>query len=397
MSASKVKAKNITFLWFPGFSVRTRYFTKGDILPSFGNTRYDGVWGEMKWFYNANGAWDIRISQLQGAKIRHDYDYLMGNSGDGHSLITYDTNLGSFTGSVRHNQRIGDSTRLGGNFDLRQTSTLASGSSLSQTAAFNLSRNVGRSRLTASFNTTTTTTTETRSNRNGNLTMSHDLWGDRSNQARVQVSGRYSSFDQGQLGRNDELNAHAELSQPTDFADFDLLFDRRFDLDGDAFLGDDSFSSIDRLPELVTAVDFRDWGLEAFSARGKLSVGRILENPNSIDRTRLGVDLSGNIRPIRNLINNTEITFRTDFTQRITGADEAIYALGTQASARTKIHDYADFDASWSWRHFNGFTPFRSDYSTKQHSVRGGLNIRPDRHTRINMSTALEPVCQRRL
>jgi len=394
-TAIKGKVKGQTVLWMPGFGIRTRYFTGSDFTPNFGRSTYDGFWGEVKWFYNDNGAWDIRASQLRGTKIAHDYYYMLGNSGQGSSLITYDTKLGSFTGNIRHSQQFGQNTRLDGSYDLRQTSSDFAGTSTSQNTTANFSRNVGSLSLRANYNSSTTTTvTESRTNSSSNISAAKDLWGGTGNQASVQVDARISANDVAAGQVNREMNTHAEFTQPTNLADFDLVYDRRTDLDGSAYTGDNSYSSLDRLPELVTKFDLRDLNIDQFSGRGMLSVGRFLENPNALERNRLAFDFDASLNPIK-IQNSTTLNIAGLFKQRVYRQDEAIYTLGARASAQTEIGSIgrttvARTRLDWNWKTFDGYSPFRFDYATKAHDVRGSLDLSPDTYTKMGLSTSYD-------
>jgi len=389
-SAIKLKAKGHTFFWFPGFSIRTRWFTRGDIFPTIGQNSYEGLWGETRYLYNSNGAIDVRVTELQGTKISHDYSYELGNSGYGSSLITYGTMSGNLTGRLSHSQRFGQSTNLTGSYDLRQSSAAVSTQSTTQAANLSLSRNVGRTSLTANYTQNTTTTTQTRSNTTAGVTLARELWGE-TQRANAEGSVQYSSYDVGDGLYDRELNANLEFRQPTDVADFEVVYDRRFDLDGTEYTGDDGYSNLDRRPNATASIDFRDWGLElqSFTSRGRVSLGRFVDTANEIDRLRLAMDLEGAYSPIR-IGKSTTATLAGAFQQRVYRSDEALYTLGSQATLRSKFGTAAALDLGWNWKTYDGYTPFRQDYATKQHSVRAALKLTPDKGTQADVSSSYD-------
>lgn len=168
-----------------------------------------------------------------------------------------------------------------------------------------------------------------------------------------------------------ELDSVVEIRHQGDKYDLALNASRRTDLDGNSYTGDDSYSSLDRLPELAFETDTYRSGLRLLGLPSRLlvSAGRYHEEPSGVssDRVLLQWDMLGQTV---NLGSRTDLSLTAGFRQALYAKDKAQYVLRLGGVLTATHNDYMKTRITYNYQQPEGYSPFLFDYTGRYNYVR---------------------------
>lgn len=184
-----------------------------------------------------------------------------------------------------------------------------------------------------------------------------------------------------------ELTPKWKLNYKGEGYTLNLTTEKRFDLDGDNYTGENTSKVINRLPEFVFNKSAATIGDTKITYSINASVGNFYEASTEEDTWR-GEYILNFKRPI-NLSKNISLTPSGIFRQDVYLSGEARYLLGGKLDlAASSDNNFISSTFSYSYNKSDGPTPFNFDYITPlTNTVSGKLTLNPSEKFRVNLST----------
>ena len=166
----------------------------------------------------------------------------------------------------------------------------------------------------------------------------------------------------------------------------DIIAEKRFDLDGDTFTGENVSKVIDRLPEFIFKKPSTQIGETKITYTIEGSVGHFHEAATEEDNVR-GEMIFNFKRPF-NFGDYITITPTAIFQQDVYLTGEARYLLGGKINAKASYNDFFSATLSYNYNKTEGPTPFNFDYiSPLTNTVSGKLTLTPSEKIKLDFST----------
>lgn len=189
-----------------------------------------------------------------------------------------------------------------------------------------------------------------------------------------------------------ELDTVMEFRQRDDKYDLALIASKRFDLDGDDYLGDQFYSSLDRLPELTFSTDSYRLGSGSFlglPSRLSFSAGRYHEMPSDVasDRVVLQWDMLGRAIDIGS---KSDLNLTGGFRQAYYASDAMQHVLKGGGVFTTRHNDFLKTRLTYNYQDARGFSPFRFDYTGKYNYARMLMEYQDSQKLRWSLSSGYD-------
>ena len=219
----------------------------------------------------------------------------------------------------------------------------------------------------------------------GNVTMKHNYsFSDKLNSALTLVCIDKNPASQEVADR--ELKPKWELKYKGEGYTLNLTTEKRFDLDGDNYTGENISKIINRLPELVfkkKATAIRDTKI---TYDINASVGHFYEAATEEDNWR-GEYIFNLKRPF-SLGKYLTLTPSGIFRQDVYLTGEARYLVGGKLDLKAVYNPYISSTLSYSYNKSVGPTPFNFDYiAPLTNTVSGKLTLKPSEKIKLDLST----------
>ncbi len=366
-----------------------------NILPQVGSSAEEGMFLKTTYAYmatqRAQGFLKLDLMTRRGVGVGAEQSYGWGSaSGLLNLYFLHDRELGTnnVTGSLQHQQQFGD-INLNLRGDYRTNNYLFFSSSRYSDYQVGLSRAVGPSTSALTFHNSRVDSVGNSSTSQASLRHTQQFSPKFTGRISMDMKTNSSSFFP---GVDKELESELQFSNQADRFDSLLVFSNRNDLDGNSFTGDQFYSSIDRMPELILETDsyrLTDKPLLDLPVRLKLGVGRYHEMPSDATHERLlfQADLLNKVFPIRD---NTDLSLSTGFRQTIYAADMAQQVLRANALLTTRYNDYLTTRVTYAFQQPDGFTPFRFDYAGRYNYTRAIMDYQDEQRLRWTLSTGYD-------
>lgn len=397
----KIIARNVSL-----FGLGKRLFSLGTLLvpikgvgttiiPQIGSSAEEGNFLKTSYAYMANdnhtGIVKLDLMQKRGIGTGIDHTYHI-NAGDGKLSLYYlrDQEIGgnNITGNYQHQMKIG-TVNMNFNANYRTNSYLYYPSSTSRDWQVTMNQNKVNSNTALSFQNSSS------SGIGDNKTFTSSLR--QMSQFSKKLTGIFSvdmrSYNStGMSAADRELESSIELRHHIDAFDLSLNANRRTDLDGSDYTGDNFYSSIDRLPELTVDTDSYRLGnrtILGLPCRLSVSVGRFHEMPGGVtsDRYMLRLDI---LDKSVDLSDRNELNISGGFRQSYYASNMAQYMMRFNSVLTTRYNDYLKSRVTWSYQKPDGYSPFRFDYSSKYNYTRAILDYQNSRKLRWSLSSGYQ-------
>ena len=185
---------------------------------------------------------------------------------------------------------------------------------------------------------------------------------------------------------NQEFNPKWTLKMNGDGYTLTLLTQKRFDLEGDRYEGDESLGFIDRLPEFTFDKSSDVIGNTKITYDIEGSIGRFYEGSTGEENTR-GEYIINVKRPF-DLDEHLTLTASGIFQQDVYLTGEARYLAGGKLDLKAVYNPYISSNFSYNYYKSEGPTPFNFDYiSPLVNTITGKFTITPTEKIKMNLST----------
>ena len=184
-----------------------------------------------------------------------------------------------------------------------------------------------------------------------------------------------------------ELTPKWELKYKGEGYSLNLITEKRFDLEGELYTGENISKIIDRLPELVFKKDPTALGDTKINYNIDASVGHFYEAATLEDNWR-GEYIVNLNRPF-NLSKNITLTPSGIFRQDVYLTGEARYLLGGNIDLKASSeNNFISSTLSYNYNKSEGPTPFNFDYiSPLTNTITGKLTLTPSEKIKLDLST----------
>ena len=366
-----------------------------NFLPQIGSSAEEGMFMKTSYAYmatdNAQGFVKLDLMQQRGigAGIDHSMTFPTGSTKASLYFLA-DKQIGgnNVTGRLQHQQKIG---AIGLNLtgDYRTNNYLYYPSSTSQNWQMALDHVTSKANTALTFRNSATSGFGTSKTTTSSLRHTQQL----SDKLSALFSMDERSYNStGMTASDRELSTNLELRQREDKYDMSLVASKRTDLDGEAFLGDSFYSSLDRLPELNFSTDSYRMGkglLFGLPSRISLSAGRYHEMPSDISASRLLFqwDLLSQTLDIGS---KNDLNLQAGFRQAYYASDMMQHVLKFGGVWTSRYNDYLKSRLSYNYQTSNGYSPFRFDYTGKYNYLRYVMDFQKEKKLRWSLSSGYD-------
>jgi len=398
---SRIVAHNVSFttldrklFTLDSFVIPIRGASKG-FLPQVGSSAEEGMFLKASYAYmataSAQGFLKLDVMTKRGIGFGAEQTYKWtGASGLLNLYFLNDRQLGTnnITGSLQHQQQLGQ-LNLSLRGDYRTNSYLYYSSSRYKDYQIALTRTVGPATTALTYHSSIVDGSG--DSDTSLMSLKHTQQFSSKFTGRVSMdmkTYRSSYFD----GVDRELDSELEFSNRDDRFDSLLVYSRRTDLDGDRYTGDQFYSSVDRMPELLIETDtyrLTDKPFLDLPLRLKLGYGRYHEEPSGETHNRLllQADLLNKVFAIGD---RTDLSLASGFRQTMYASDMAQQVLRTNALLTTRYNDYMTSRLTYSYQRPGGYTPFRFDYAGNYNYARAIIDYQDEQRLRWSLATGYD-------
>ncbi|MBA7541271.1 LPS-assembly protein LptD [subsurface metagenome] len=402
----KIVARNIS--WYEGKTkiITLPYFlifldrkTQLPILPRIGQNSKDGwfVKTNFNYYIDERSYGTFCIDWLEkkgiGTGIEHTWEIGSQNNPGETSLYLYqikekDSGKINLTGKVKYGQEFEDSIKT--QVTLDYSGMKAEGGELlsnSLKSQFTLAKQGEKYNLKISgkYNFSGTGLGQEDLSINGNIKVNHNYtFNDKLSSA---LTLFYTDKNPASQEVADlELKPKWELKYKGEGYTLNLTTEKRFDLDGDNYTGENISKIINRLPELVFKKKATAIGDTKIIYDINASVGHFYEAATEEDNWR-GEYIINVKRPF-NLGEYLTLTPSGIFRQDVYLTGEARYLLGGKIDLKASYESNISATLSYNYNKSVGPTPFNFDYITPlTNTVSGKLTLKPSEKFKLDLST----------
>jgi len=400
----KIIARNIS--WYEGKTkiVTLPYFlifldrkTQQPILPKIGQNSADGwfVKTNFNYYIDEKSYGTLYIDWLEkkgiGTGVEHTLEIGDANNPGETSLYLYqikekDSGNINLTGKIKYVQEFEEDLKT--QVTLNYSGSKAAGGELlsnSLKSQFSLDKQGEKYNLKVSGKYNFSGTEIDDLSISGNVTVKHNYtFSDKVNSALtlVYIDKNPASQEVADL----ELKPKWELKYKGEGYTLNLTTERRFDLDGENYTGENTSKIIDRLPEFVFNKSAASIGDSKITYDIDASVAHFYEAATEEDNWR-GEYIVSAKRPFE-LGEYFTLTPSGIFRQDVYLTGEARYLLGGKVDLKAVYNPYISSTISYSYNKSVGPTPFNFDYITPlTNTVSGKLTLKPSEKVKLDLST----------
>jgi len=400
----KIIARNISWyegkikiITLPYFLIFLDRKTQQPILPKIGQNSKDGwfIKTYFNYYVDEKSYGTLYIDWLEkkgiGTGVEHTWEIGSQNNPGETSFYLYqikekDSEKINLTGKIKYGQEFEDSIKT--QVILDYSGIKAGGGELlsnSLKSQFTLDKQGEKYNLKISGKYNFSGTEIEDLSINGNVTIKHNYTlSDKLNSALtlVYIDKNPASQEVADL----ELKPKLELKYKGEGYTLNLTTEKRFDLDGENYTGENISKIINRLPEFVFNKSAAAIGDTKITYDIDASVGHFYEAATEEDNWR-GEYIINVKRPF-NLGEYLTLTPSGIFRQDVYLTGEARYLVGGKVDLKASYNPYISSTVSYSYNKSVGPTPFNFDYITPlTNTVSGKLTLKPSEKGKLDLST----------
>lgn len=402
----KIIARNIS--WYEGKTkiITLPYFlifldrkTQQPILPKIGQNSEDGwfIKTYFNYYVNEKSYGTLYIDWLEkkgiGTGVEHTWEIGDENNSGETSLYLYqikekDSRKINLTGRLKYGQEFEGNLKT--QLILDYSGSKARGGELlsnSLKSQFSFDKDGGKYKLKISgkYNFSGTGLGQEDLSIDGNIKVNHDYtFNDKLSSVLTLVYTDKNPASQEVADR--ELKPKWELKYKGEGYTLNVTTEKRFDLDGDNYTGENVSKIIDRLPEFVFNKSATAIGDTKITYNLNASVGHFYEAATEENNWR-GEYIINVKRPF-NLGEYLTLTPSGIFRQDVYLTGEARYLLGGKIDLKASYESNVSATLSYSYNKSVGPTPFNFDYiAPLTNTVSGKLTLKPSEKIKLDLST----------
>jgi hypothetical protein len=184
-----------------------------------------------------------------------------------------------------------------------------------------------------------------------------------------------------------ELTPKWEIKYRGEGYSLNLVTEKRFDIEGDLYTGENISGVIDRLPEIVFKKDSATLGDTKITYNIDTSVGHFYEAATEEDNWR--GEYIVNLNRLFNLSKNITLTSSGIFRQDVYLTGEARYLVGGKIDLKASSeNNFISSTLSYNYNKSEGPTPFNFDrISPLTNTITGNLTLTPSEKIKLDLST----------
>jgi len=406
----KIIARNISWyegkikiITLPYFLIFLDRKTQLPILPKIGQNSNDGWYAKINFNYYVNeksyGTLYIDWFEKKGIGIGVKHYLEIGeednnNSGDAsfylYQIKEKDSDNSDITGKIDYQQNITDNLKTQFVLDYSGRNTLGE-KLVTNSIKSNLILNYDKKgekydiKLVGKYTFNGTGLGEEDLSIDGNFKVNHNYtFNDKLNSvlALVYTDKNPASQETANL----ELTPKWELKYKGEGYTLNLTTEKRLDIDGDNYTGDNVSNAIDRLPEFVFNKSSAVIGDSKIAYGIDASVAHFYEGATEEDNWR-GEYVFNLNRPF-DLGEYLTLTPSGIFRQDVYLTGEARYLVGGKVDLKADYNPYISSSLSYSYNKSEGPTPFNFDYiAPLTNTVSGKLTLKPNEIIQLDLST----------
>jgi len=402
----KIIARNISWyegkikiITLPYFLIFLDRKTQQPILPKIGQNSTDGwfIKTYFNYYVDEKSYGTLYIDWLEkkgiGTGVEHTLEIGNTNHPGETSFYLYqikDKNSGNInlSGRIKYEQEFEEDLKT--QVTLNYSGSRATGGELlsnSLKSQFNLDKKGEKYNLKISgkYNFSGTGLGQEDLSIDGNVTVKHNYtFSDKLNSALTLVYIDKNPASQEVADR--ELKPKLELKYKGEGYSLNVTTEKRFDLDGENYTGENISKIIDRLPEFVFNKSAAVIGDTKITYDIDASVGHFYEAATEEDNWR-GEYIINVKRPF-NLGEYLTLTPSGIFRQDVYLTGEARYLVGGKVDLKAVYNPYISSTLSYSYNKSVGPTPFNFDYITPlTNTISEKLTLKPSEKVKLDLST----------
>lgn len=396
----KIIARNIS--WYEGKTkiITLPYFlifldrkTQLPILPKIGQNKKEGWFIKTYFNYYVNDKsygtlyFDWFEKKGIGTGVEHTFEIGDKNNTGETSLYLYqikEKDTGSFklTGRIKYKQEFEDNIKT--QVTLNYSGIKAEGAELftnTLKSQFRLDKKEEKYNLKLTGKYTFSGKEEL--NINGNMKLNYNYTiSDKLNSALTLV---YTENNPANREADLEFKPKWELKYKGEGYTLNMITEKRFDIEGDIYTGENISKVIDRLPEFIFKKSSASIGDTKITYNIDASVGHFYEAATEEDNWR-GEYIFSLKRPF-NLGEYITLTPSGIFRQDVYLTGEARYLLGGKIDLKASYNDFISTTLSYNYNKSEGPTPFNFDYiAPLTETVSGKLTLKPSEKLKLGLS-----------
>lgn len=350
---------------YPKYQYSLREKRKQGFAPDIGHNKTDGFYMTAQYNYFMDvknyGTVSMKMTQKRGTGESMEHTFVLPGDGKATLLLSYmppsNPLQTPFEAKSTYTQTLDTNLKANGNLSYINTPTTTSyiRSVENLTSSFSLAKNTVSSSWT--LNNTynlyggLTVQQDYRAGVNFNQNFKDNLF--------ASLNLDYFNSQRTLTPANQELNSKIELKKKINRVDVSFLIQRRNDPDGSRFTGDNSFSAVNRLPEVTVSVSPLVLNKKNLPVRVGVTHGKYVEFPVVVKQERQ--DFFASYYPSLRLTQNALLNFSTDFHQYFYQNGFAQFKVGTTSQLTLKHAPGLTTSLAHSFQKAKGFTPFFFD------------------------------------
>lgn len=363
------------------------------IVPEVGQSEAEGYYAKFGYLYTMgdenSGLLRLNLTQKRGTGVGFDHQLQTKRQTANLSLFV-EPEEGAVTSHVQHRLQLTDTMRWELSSSLQRnsgyygsTETLSSSFTLSNTAPREMSQLGVQQSLSE---------TGTRTSRRFTAAFSHQENPSPDFGWNLRTSYQDMRYTAGQPG-DQELDTSAEFHGRANQYDWRFLADRRYDVDGSRYTGDQFYQTLNRLPELVLNTDARR--LPALSVLGGrntrigVELGRYRQLPEgtSVGRAAMRLELGGDTKRITG---SAKLQTSARYYQAAYDDGSAKYLLGLTSQLTAGLGGRWDTRLQFNYGRPSGYSPLRLDFWGRQDAMQFQAVRSHPGHSRIELTTGFD-------
>lgn len=359
------------------------------LLPELGVNDVEGYFAKLALGYllNAANTGFVRLHLTQKRGLGLGFDHLLDQDRQSAEVSFFaEPNQGSRTGRVSHRLQLSSPLKS----DLSVNWQENSGYGLGQQSIYG--------NLNFRYDTTDTNTLLgfQQSYNSVGTSLSHRFGTSLTHRQRLGTTGEYgfrttmtrNNFHSGEAP-DEELDTEFSWERRGGLYDLEVLAQKRYDLDAGRYPRDDTYYTLNRVPDVVLRTDSERFRLlrpiDGWDARATVYLGRFQQKPDPVDLDRAGfaLDLAGNNYRLSHW---GDLRLAGRFRQFFYGEGSAQWTGEFRSELQQRLSGTWESRLSFNYGKTNGFSPLRLDYATSSSYAQLQLvRMLPDR-LRLNIN-----------
>ncbi len=360
------------------------------IFPEIGENAVEGTYAKFAYLYTLNDE-NSGLARLNFTSKRgngYGIDHTLAAAKQNVQLSVFlEPDEGAFSSRLNHTWNISDEWNWSLNSSLQKnTGYYGTSETMNTDWMLRQTTEAGSTQLGFQASTSTSDSYETRQ-MTSSFTHQQRI-GDSQNLS-VRATMRDSKYSADQV-TDEELDTGLEYGGRQTNYDWQVVADKRYDLDGSRYTGDSSYRVINKMPQLTVKTDtdrMKSWRpLGRIYTRAEFELGRYEQDPDKLTVSRFAskLDFGGGQR---RLSGNSTLASSARYYQALYDDGSAQYLGAFRSELRQKFGEHWTTRLTGDYSRPHGFAPIRLDSWGRQADVTYQMVRLSRNHSKIDLST----------